>query len=198
MTLPTDPAARKAIPIYSGFVKYFPDAMAAVAELSRIGNDQHNPGQPLHWAKGKSTDERDALMRHLLDEAIDPDHRDPDGVHPAVKAAWRAMAQLQRLADAGVDIFAVDPISGLQLSGGEEHLNLLVTDEPAPTPKGPLGGVPKKPDPRKAPEEDVTGTPFWPDHEEIRQANREHDEHLAADNRDRAANINAERRMSGL
>ena len=61
MSLPTDKVARKGVPIYSGVLRYFPDAIAAVAELSRIGNDQHNPGEPLHWAREKSTDEHDAL-----------------------------------------------------------------------------------------------------------------------------------------
>ena len=107
MTLPTDAQARKNIPVYSGFVKYFPHAIAAAAELSLIANEQHNPGEPLHWAKEKSQDEQDAQMRHTLDEAIDPEHRDPDGVHPAVKAFWRAGAHLERLHDAGVNIFAV-------------------------------------------------------------------------------------------
>ena len=104
--LPTDAKARKALPIYSGVIRYFPHALAAVAELSKIGNDQHNPGQPLHWAKEKSTDELDALARHLTDLAIDADHRDPDGVRAAVKLAWRALANLERMHDAGVDIFA--------------------------------------------------------------------------------------------
>ena len=67
--LPTTPAERKAIPIATGFVDYFPDAMIAVAELSRIGNDQHNPGQPLHWDRSKSPDEADALMRHFASAA---------------------------------------------------------------------------------------------------------------------------------
>jgi hypothetical protein len=106
--LPTDPDARKRLPIYSGVICYFPHALAAVAELSRVGNDQHNPGQPLHWAKEKSSDEPDALARHLTDMAIDPGHRDPDGVRAAVKLAWRALANLERMHDAGVDIFAVD------------------------------------------------------------------------------------------
>lgn len=88
----TDAKARKALPVFSGFVKYFPDAMLAVAELSRIGNDQHNPGQPLHWAKEKSTDEHDALMRHLIDAGT----IDTDGVRHSTKVAWRAMAALQR------------------------------------------------------------------------------------------------------
>ena len=45
--LPTDPKERKKIPIYSGVLKYFPDAIAAVAAVSFAGNEQHNPGEPL-------------------------------------------------------------------------------------------------------------------------------------------------------
>lgn len=94
-TLPTDPKARKAIPIYSGFMCYFPDAIAAVAELSRIGNDQHNPGKPLHWDRSKSGDEMDALCRHMLDMASGTE-KDTDDVLHATKQAWRAMAHLQK------------------------------------------------------------------------------------------------------
>lgn len=99
MTLPTDAKARKAIPIYSGFIKYFPDAIAAVAELSRIGNDQHSPGQPLHWDRSKSGDELDAQMRHILDEAGGTPE-DTDGVMHLVKNAWRAMAAAQKALEA--------------------------------------------------------------------------------------------------
>lgn len=96
--LPTDAKARKAVPIYSGFIKYFPKAIAAVAELSRIGNDQHNPGKPLHWDRSKSGDEMDAEMRHILDMA-EQGHAatDTDGVMHATKNAWRAMANLEKL-----------------------------------------------------------------------------------------------------
>lgn len=104
--LPSDPQTRKGIPIFSGFISYFPHAIAACAELSRIGNDQHNPGQPLHWAKEKSQDELDALLRHVTDMSIDKVHRDPDGVLAAVKAFWRAGANLERMHDAGINIFA--------------------------------------------------------------------------------------------
>lgn len=90
--LPTDAKKRKAIPVYSGFVKYFPDAMVAVAELSRIGNDQHNPGKPLHWDRSKSGDELDALTRHLAEAGT----IDTDGVRHSTKVAWRAMANLQK------------------------------------------------------------------------------------------------------
>lgn len=100
MSLPTDAAARKAIPIYSGFIKYFPDAIAAVAELSRIGNEQHSPGKPLHWDRSKSGDEMDALMRHLIDDATGVPV-DTDGVEHLTKTAWRAMAALQKLLERG-------------------------------------------------------------------------------------------------
>lgn len=85
---------------FQGFVKYFPDAIAAVALLSKIANDQHNPGQPIHWAKEKSKDELDSLMNHLLDIASKGElSRDADDVLDAVKVAWRGMANLQRLID---------------------------------------------------------------------------------------------------
>ena len=97
--LPTDAAQRKAIPVYSGFIRYFPRAIAAVAELSRKGNDQHTPGKPLHWDRSKSGDELDALTRHLLDDAIGVP-TDSDGVLHATKVAWRAMANLEKVLEA--------------------------------------------------------------------------------------------------
>lgn len=90
--LPNDAKARKDVPLYSGLIRYFPDALAAVAELSRIGNDQHNPGQPLHWDRSKSADELDALARHLFEAGT----LDSDGVRHSTKAAWRALANLQK------------------------------------------------------------------------------------------------------
>jgi len=92
MILPTDPKARKNAPVYSGFLAYFPRAVVAVAELSRIGNEQHNPGSPLHWDRSKSGDEADALVRHLLEHGS----VDTDGVRHTTKAAWRAMALLEK------------------------------------------------------------------------------------------------------
>ena len=95
MNLPKEAAARKAIPIYSGFIKYFPNAICAVAELSRVGGEQHAPGQPLHWDRSKSGDELDAMMRHLLDDAMGVPE-DTDGMLHKTKVAWRAMADLQK------------------------------------------------------------------------------------------------------
>jgi hypothetical protein len=89
--LPTDPAARKKIPLFSGLMKYFPDALVAVAKVSQAGNDQHNPGEKLHWSRDKSSDHEDTLMRHLLESG----EVDVDGHRHSAKMAWRALATLQ-------------------------------------------------------------------------------------------------------
>jgi hypothetical protein len=86
---------RKQRPIVSGVLDYFPDALLEVAYTSFVGNEQHNPGEPLHWAKEKSTDEADALVRHLIQRGT----WDTDGVRHSAKAAWRALALLQREID---------------------------------------------------------------------------------------------------
>ena len=85
-------ADRKNAPIVTGCLDYFPDALLEVAMLSKIGNDQHNPGEPLHWARQKSGDESDTMVRHLMARGT----RDKDGVRHATKAAWRALANLQK------------------------------------------------------------------------------------------------------
>lgn len=90
--LPVDSQMRKDMPIYSGVVKYFPLALAEIARVSKTGNDKHNPGQPLHWSKGKSNDHADCIMRHLIEAGtIDAD----DGHRHSAKLAWRALALLQ-------------------------------------------------------------------------------------------------------
>lgn len=90
--LPTDAKQRKDVPIATGVLDYFPDALAAIAECSKKGNDQHNPGKPLHWDRGKSTDESDALIRHFLERGT----IDTDGIRHSAKVAWRALALLQK------------------------------------------------------------------------------------------------------
>jgi hypothetical protein len=88
---PSEAARRKSQPIATGALDYFPDALAAVSECSRIANEQHNPGQPMHWAYGKSMDHADCLTRHLADRGT----VDTDGVSHTAKVAWRALALLQ-------------------------------------------------------------------------------------------------------
>lgn len=92
MSLPTGYDERKALPIFSGVLRYFPLALAAIAHCSKVGNDQHNPGEPLHWAREKSTDEHNTCVRHLIEAGT----FDADGVRHSAKAAWRALAALQK------------------------------------------------------------------------------------------------------
>lgn len=94
MPLPTDDTARKALPLWTGVVTYFPDALLAVAEVSRKGNDQHNPGEPLHWARGKSMDQMNTAARHMLDHSLG-NTKDTDGSWHLAKAIWRLCAELQ-------------------------------------------------------------------------------------------------------
>jgi hypothetical protein len=91
MILSTDSVVRKNTPITTGVIDYFPLALAEVARVSKAGNDQHNPGQPLHWAKEKSTDHHDCIARHLIDRGS----LDTDGQRHSAKLAWRALAALQ-------------------------------------------------------------------------------------------------------
>ena len=90
-TLPDDGAARKQYPVATGVLDYFPDAIAAIAYLSYRANAQHNPGEPVHWARGKSMDHFDTMMRHFLQRGT----IDKDGIRHSVKVAWRALAALQ-------------------------------------------------------------------------------------------------------
>ena len=89
--LPTDSQERKDVPVYAGCLAYFPDAIAEVARLSKVGNDKHNPGAPLHWSRHKSSDHMDCIIRHALEAGT----VDDDGFLHDVKIAWRALANLQ-------------------------------------------------------------------------------------------------------
>ena len=91
MLLPTNAAERKKIPIVSGVLDYFPLALAEVAKCSLSSNEQHNPGQPLHWDRTKSTDHIDCIGRHIIDRG----KFDDDGQRHSAKLAWRALALLQ-------------------------------------------------------------------------------------------------------
>lgn len=117
--LPTDANERKNVPLVTGVWDYFPAALAEVARVSKAGNDQHNPGQPLHWARGKLTDHADCIGRHLLERGT----RDTDGQRHSTKMAWRALALLQEEMEA----------EGAPLARGAK----LPEENPAP----PVGGL---------------------------------------------------------
>lgn len=143
MSLPTDSKARKDTPIMSGCIDYFEAALAEVARVSKAGNDKHNPGQPMHWARGKSSDHADCLLRHLIDRGrCDPD----DGMLHTAKVAWRALALLQLELEArgaplsrASRVAAVDPPGRLDSCPGdslrEQRREAAAPSPSAPTPK---------------------------------------------------------------
>lgn len=83
--------SRKTKPVFTGVLKYFPDAIMEVARCSWAGNQQHHPDKPLHWDREKSNDHLDALARHLIQAG----QIDDDGILHSSKVAWRALANLQ-------------------------------------------------------------------------------------------------------
>lgn len=91
LSLPDADEVRGDFPMATGALDYFPNAFAYLAWVSKVGNDQHNPGEPMHWARDKSTDHADKVIRHLVDRG----KKDSRGVRHTGRAAWRIMAMLQ-------------------------------------------------------------------------------------------------------
>lgn len=106
--LPHSSAARKNLPVTTGVLDYFPDAIAYVAFVSKVGNDKHNPGEPLHWSRGKSDDHIDCVGRHLIERGT---YEEGSGVLHDGMLAWRALANLQitleELRAKGYDVWAL-------------------------------------------------------------------------------------------
>ena len=89
-------AQRKEYPITTGCFDYFRDALLLVSHVSYKGNQKHNAGQALHWARAKSADEEDAIGRHLVNRY----ETDPEiDLEEAAQLAWRTLAFLQKLAE---------------------------------------------------------------------------------------------------
>ena len=91
-------AERKEVAMSRGLLAYFPDALALVARHSVRANEKHNPGQPVRWARGKSMDHEDCIIRHSAAIAVDVESLD-DGQPHVVCRAWRALAALQLWAE---------------------------------------------------------------------------------------------------
>lgn len=108
LTLPTDSADRKNYPVNDGPLSYFPAAFAGVAHVCKLGNDKHNPGEPLHHARGKSGDHANCIVRHLMDVNDMRAYLDRGGddcaithlLHEVNQLAWRALALSQELHEA--------------------------------------------------------------------------------------------------
>lgn len=110
LTLPTESSEREEILLVDGCMNYFPAALAGVAKHSKRGNDKHNPGEPMHHARGKSTGHANRIMRHLMDLqdllAVYDRHMQltplneallPSILAEASALAWRALALSQEL-----------------------------------------------------------------------------------------------------
>lgn len=93
-SLPTEDKARKRLQLWTFLMEYFPDTFLAVVEVAIAGNEQHNPGQPLHWAREKSKDQLNPAFRHQWDYGRGV-KKDTDGQWHLAKAIWRLSAQLQ-------------------------------------------------------------------------------------------------------
>lgn len=103
-TLPIDSATRKEYPLSEGCLKYFPAALAGVANVSKQGNDKHNPGEPMHHARSKSMDHSDCILRHLMDvQDLLAAYQRGNFVKPeqilleVSQMTWRALALSQQL-----------------------------------------------------------------------------------------------------
>jgi hypothetical protein len=108
-------------------MNYFPDALLLVAWVSRVGNEKHNPGQPLHWDKSKSQDEPDAEARHMLDYfrklPPDPGLEELGRLGHLASKAWRALGDLQRACDEERAAF-----EAAQLTQAAETIALYIPD----------------------------------------------------------------------
>lgn len=109
----TESQIRKMQPVGSIVTLYFPDALRAVAAVAWVGNEKHNPGQHLHWARGKSDDHLECAVRHLQDANREQwdvttlkDGRQYAVLH-AAEAAWRALALLQLAVEQGGEVIQV-------------------------------------------------------------------------------------------
>lgn len=120
---------RKETPVFRGFMNYFPDAIMAVARHSFMANEKHNPGEPLHWSKGKSNDHLDCLARHMLDTGtFDEEFGD---LHD-VAIAWRALAHLQTVIEQRREAGEALTLQELAAQCGEpadERVTIEVFDE---------------------------------------------------------------------
>lgn len=83
---------RKKRKVFSGMLKYFPNACLEVGYVSYVSNEQHNPGEPMHWDKSKSIGTGDEIVRHLMET----EKFDTDGLRHLGKACWRCLELLER------------------------------------------------------------------------------------------------------
>lgn len=109
-SLPEDDAQRGRYPMAEGCLDYFPNALAEVSRISYEGNQKHNPGQPMHWSRNKSTDHRNKIVRHTVDSIPNTE----SAIEHAAQAAWRALAHLQE---------KIERVRGVPMSRGSRAVS---------------------------------------------------------------------------
>ena len=117
---------REDYPMADGLLDYFPNALAYVAYISKLGSEKHNPGQPMHWNRSKSTDHLNKIVRHTVDAG----RLDSDCVRHSGNLAWRALANLQ---------VELEKELGYPLPRNARYED---KDEPLPAPPPPEGRIP--------------------------------------------------------
>src|ERR1019366_5080086 len=134
MIFPDGDKQRKSIPIFDGCVIHFPNALAAVAEVSRQGNEQHNPGEPLHWARGKSMDQYNTALRHMIDHASGA-RFGADGKRHLAQAAWWVLAALQLDLEMEAGLTSAQPkdrVHALNCNVDTDHAGACIGGKPIP------------------------------------------------------------------
>lgn len=96
--------------MFRGLLGYFPSALFEVAAHSLDSDRKHNPDSSAgpHWAREKSTDHEDTIIRHLIDAGARRGHLHAEAGPPPKGStakdarryhlrclAWRALALLQ-------------------------------------------------------------------------------------------------------
>lgn len=108
--LPEDDKARKMIPLFEYFTRYFPKAHREVTKVCVVNNARYNPDKAItdiNWARGKSPQQLGSAMRHILEreidgkvfEAVPPEVAKLTGIeriYVLAEAMWRIGAQLEK------------------------------------------------------------------------------------------------------
>lgn len=82
-------------PVYQGFIKYFPRAIEAVANVSKFGHEKY--GTWGGWLDVEDGANRylDAKCRHMIEEAKGEERAQDSELRHAEHEAWGAMARLE-------------------------------------------------------------------------------------------------------
>ena len=110
--LPSKDAWRKALPLFTQYVGYFPKAWREVTKVSVVNNKRYNPeraARDINWARGKSTYQLDSAFHHMLEHALEGkifeyvedqaliEETGINRIYILAQAVWRLSAELELL-----------------------------------------------------------------------------------------------------